>query len=336
MKFVAWWGTASAIGLSIASSASAATTREVYNTAKSVTVKIESQNGSDNIQGSGILIRKQGNIFSLVTNKHVTKCLEHSCIYTITTPDGQRYPVRGKAIETSPDLDLAIVKFSSQKNYPIAKLGDSRSIKAGDLLYTTGFPTETKKFSFAAGDAIAIANKRLIGDRGGYTLVYNAYTNSGMSGSGVFDGQGRVIAIHGHGDRFTIGTMWLGGMSAADRASAAKANIRIGDKIGYNRGIPIQWLLSSTLGKDTNGSVNSSIRGNSKAAQTADEFLILGLNKYINPNQANIRNDKQQALTYFDKAIQLQPNYAQAYSFRSIVKWQLNDKQGAMADFRRV
>jgi Trypsin-like peptidase domain len=52
-------------------------------------------------------------------------------------------------------------------------------------------------FSFDAGQAIAVVDKRLTGDRGGYTVIYNAQTQPGMSGGGVFDRAGRLVAIHG-------------------------------------------------------------------------------------------------------------------------------------------
>jgi V8-like Glu-specific endopeptidase len=51
-------------------------------------------------------------------------------------------------------------------------------------------------------EALAVVNKRLTGDNGGYTIIYSAPTLPGMSGGGVFNGNGQLVAIHGYGDRF--------------------------------------------------------------------------------------------------------------------------------------
>jgi tetratricopeptide (TPR) repeat protein len=330
MKLIIGFSALTAVTLSLVQPGQAASTREVYNIAKSVTVKIDvSQNGAVINQGSGFLVKKQGNIYSLVTNKHVTNCLETGCAYIITAPDGQRYPLTVPAIEVSSELDLAVIKFTSSKNYSIAKLGNSNQMKVGEIVYTAGFPVEAPNFRFGGGEVIANAKRRLTGDSGGYTLIYNAYTNKGMSGSGVFDQQGRVIAIHGHGDRVTVGTMWKDESSRIHQATKNQTNSYnpVGQKMGINRGIPVQWLLNSNkIG------ANSAPATRIESAQTADEFLILGMDKFIQPDNNKIKTDKQQALAYFSQAIQLQPNYGRAYLMRAIVKVQLGDSAGVRED----
>jgi S1-C subfamily serine protease len=287
MKLIIGFSALTAVTLSLVQSGQAASTREVYNIAKSVTVKIDvSQNGAVINQGSGFLVKKQGNIYSLVTNKHVTNCLEAGCAYIITAPDDQRYPLTVPAIEVSSELDLAVIKFTSSKNYSIAKLGNSNGIKVGEIVYTAGFPVEAPNFRFGGGEVIANAKRRLTGDSGGYTLIYNAYTNKGMSGSGVFDQQGRVIAIHGHGDRVTVGTMWKDESSRIHQATKNQTNSYnpVGQKMGINRGIPVQWLLNSNkIG------ANSAPATRIESAQTADEFLILGMDKFIQPDNNKIK-----------------------------------------------
>jgi len=46
--------------------------------------------------------------------------------------------------------------------------------------------------------------------------------------------------------------------------------------------------------------------------------------------------DKQKAIDDCDKAIQINPNYADAYSARAIIKYELGDKQGAIDDCDKV
>jgi tetratricopeptide (TPR) repeat protein len=307
------------IGISIAQPGVAATTREVYNIAKSVAARIDvSQDGESIGRGSGFLLKKRGSVYTLITSKHVTKCPENSCTYTITTADGRSYPAIGKQVSVSSDLDLAAIEFTSPHNYPLARLGDSTAVKPGDIIYTSGFPVEAAGFTFAGGEVLVNAQRRLDGDRGGYSLVYNAYTNKGMSGGAVFDRQGRVVAIHGHGDRVTVGTIWNDPSDRTTRSTPTNTD-NYDNKMGFNRGVSTRWLLTSNL-------MGQSAKIGITSPQSADDFLILGMNKFIAPDSNNIKQDKQQALAYFDRSIQLQPNYAMSYFLRSLVNIQLGDR----------
>jgi hypothetical protein len=90
-----------------------------------------------------------------------------------------------------------------------------------------------------------------------------------MSGGGVFDSNVQLVAIHGWGDRYKEDT-------EIDNQS------RVNIKIGYNRGIPIRWLLQNLTG--TGISLNrptSSIRvARSQMPTTADEYFIAGFNNF--------------------------------------------------------
>jgi Trypsin-like peptidase domain len=169
MKLIVWL-TATTIGLTIAQPGYAATTREVYDIAKSVTAKIDvSQNGQQIARGSGFLLKKRGRVYSLITSKHVTRCLENSCTYTITTADGRRHPVEGTKIKVSSGLDLATIEFTSLNNYPLAQLGNSSAVKPGDIIYTSGFPIEASGFTFTGGEVLVNRNFMLanrLGQRG--------------------------------------------------------------------------------------------------------------------------------------------------------------------------
>ncbi len=317
------------LGIWISQPVRAATTRDVYNMAKSVTTRIDvSQDGKSIGRGSGFLLKKRGNIYSLITSKHVTKCPENSCTYTITIADGRSYPATSKQVRTASDLDLATIEFTSSTNYPLARLGDSTAVKPGDIIYTSGFPVEAAGFTFAGGEVLVNATRRLAGDRGGYSLIYNAYTDRGMSGSAVFDRQGRVVAIHGQGDRIMVGTIWQDPSDRTIRSTPPNSD-NLGNKMGFNRGVSTQWLLTSTL-------MGQARRVEIAPPQSADDFLILGMNKFIAPDENNIKQDKQQALAYFDRSIQLQPNYAMSYFLRSLVNMQLGNSDGTRSDLTKT
>jgi tetratricopeptide (TPR) repeat protein len=316
------------LGIGIAQPIRAATTREIYNMAKSVTTRIDvSQDGQPLGRGSGFLLKKRGNVYSLITSKHVTKCPENTCTYTITTADGRSYPATSKQVRTAAELDLAAIEFTSSNNYPLARLGDSIAVKPSDIIYTSGFPVEAAGFTFAGGEVLVNAQRRLAGDRGGYSLIYNAYTDRGMSGGAVFDRQGRVVAIHGQGDRVTVGTIWQDPSDRNTRSTPPNPD-SYGKKMGFNRGVSTRWLLTSTL-MGQSGTVSI------KPPQSADDYLILGTNKFIAPDSNNVKQDKLQALAYFNRSIQLQPNYAMSHFLRSLVDMQLGNNVATRSNIKK-
>jgi tetratricopeptide (TPR) repeat protein len=284
---------------------------EIEKIAKSTTVKIEYKTNEGIVEGSGFIIEKQGNNYTVATNDHVLNCPK--CIYTIRTVDRQSYQIRPESINSlknKSDLDIAFIKFNSNKKYITASIGDSSKLKIRDKVYTTGFPSKSSVFSFNAGIIKANSSKRLEGDRGGYTIIYNAFTAKGMSGSGVFNDQGQVVAIHGSGDKYVKNTYKLN-------------DEFIGRKVGLNRGIPINWLSSITQ--------DSSL----KVPSTADDFFILGFNRYVEPDETNVAGSRREALNFLSKAIALRPDYEAAYFSRGYVFSQLDYFKEALNDYNK-
>jgi tetratricopeptide (TPR) repeat protein len=311
---------------------------EVEQRAKAVSVEMLTG------EGSGVIIHRQGDLYTVITNRHVVcrvrpeRCTNsdvHSS-YRLKTSDGRIYQVAKSNIKLLKDdagkpLDLAIVQFRSSRSYPVAQVADPGSLKVDDNVYTAGFP-RGQGWLFGAGQAQAVVNKRLVGDQGGYTVVYDAETLPGMSGGGAFDSNGRLVAVHGQGDRFTENT-------EAEEVASNRTKGEVNSKIGYNRGIPVRWVVQS-LGElgilVGNRSPLNQIRvGNPTVAATADEFFIGGFNKLVDPGD-NFQAGRREAVAQFNQALVLNPRYTIAYFLRAIVKDGLNDPQGALADFNQA
>jgi tetratricopeptide (TPR) repeat protein len=316
--------------------AMAKTPDEVESIARSTIVKISLQN-SDSV-GSGVIIDRvptpNGNLYTLVTNRHVVcGSAGGNCTtlpirerYRLNTIGSQSISVNSKAIKLlSGNLDLAIVQFRSVQKYSVVSLANIGSLKSSDVVYTAGFPSEKKGLSFGKGKVLAAGDKRLIGDAGGYNIIYDAKTLPGMSGGGVFNGNGQLVAIHGYGDRYKSGT--------------DINDFRVNVKTGYNRGIPIHWLLQglNKLGlklSEYRSPPNTPTAISAKPA-TADEYYIIGFNKYLDPGN-NILVGKRQAIQFFDTAIKLQPKYANAYFMRGFIYTQLQEWQKGVDDFNKA
>jgi tetratricopeptide (TPR) repeat protein len=316
--------------------AAAISVSEVEAIAKAVVVEIKlQQNGS---VGSGVILRRNGDLYTLVTNTHVV-CGNQLCSklpseesYSLGLADGQQYRVRASSIRLlGSDLDLAIIQFRSNRNYAVAKLAAPGSLKIDDDVYTAGFPWEQPGFTFGGGKAIAVVNSRLKNEKGdnvdggGYSIVYNAFTLPGMSGGGVFSSNGQLVAIHGQGDKFTENT-------------EIDDNSRAGSKIGFNRGIPVRWLVQNLAELGINlRTVPSPFGIRAARAQiptTADEYFIAGFNKLVDPGD-DVVAGKQQAIQEFSKAIRLNPKYQDAYFTRAVVYEQVQEFQKSLADYNQ-
>jgi hypothetical protein len=201
---------------------------DVSRIATDITVKIESKKSGS--IGSGVLIGRRGNIYSVLACWHV---VDSKSPLIITTPDGQRHTVQLRSVKrVNNTLDLAIAEFTSTKNYNLAKVGDSKKIQAGESAYIAGFPHR----SDARQDSLLLFNEGKINAnnpsalRNGYALVYNINTLPGMSGGPILDDQGALIGIHGRGDRADDVTVLL---------QSSEVNPGVVVKSGFNYGIPI-------------------------------------------------------------------------------------------------
>ncbi|MFN4876656.1 MAG: GUN4 domain-containing protein, partial [Aphanizomenon sp.] len=149
-------------------------------------------------KGSGVIIDKDGNTYTVLTAYHVIK---NPGVYDIITYDGEKYRIERS--QNVGKLDLALVRFTSSKNYPIAKIADSRTVKEGSTVYYAGFPAETtnqpRNYRFIRADITGRSQ-----NQEGYELSYNGSALPGMSGGPVLNEEGLLIAIHGKAETQSI------------------------------------------------------------------------------------------------------------------------------------
>ncbi len=294
----------------MAPAATALSAVEVGKIAKSVTVSIDSENSL----GSGVTIDKQGNTYTVLTAAHVVRNPNQK--FKLTTPDGKSYPLLISNIKATTDADLAIVKFQSAANYPIAKLGKVETASEGSIVYVAGFPLATTAISesiynFTEGKVTANANRPLAG---GYSLVYSNNTLPGMSGGPVFNEAGETIAIHGKGD-----------VQESTQPSNINENIRV--KTGFNLGIPIDTFmrLAGKLGVSFGGQPPIVIAKQvDKAPQAVDWFLI-GVDRF---NRGNLGG----SIAAMNEAIKLNPRYPKAYLARAAANFMFARIGASLAD----
>ncbi|BAU08523.1 tetratricopeptide repeat-containing S1 family peptidase [Fischerella sp. NIES-3754] len=308
--------------------------QEVEQIAREITVRIvDTQDPT--VSGSGVLIKHSGDTYTVLTAYHVVK---DGGKYEVITPDTQTNQV--KSVKRLPDVDLAVVEFSSSKDYKIAKIGNSDKATASNSVYVAGFP----------GRTAAISNPQLFFNKGqvqangaaqrdGYNILYDNDTLSGMSGGAVLNEQGEVVAIHGRVDEQEIGE---------------KSQSKIITGLGTTIYSALRQMLA--VGVDVGVRPPDVVATGLKA----DDFYIRAYDKYdqkdykgaiadytsalkINPNDADAYNnrgvarsdlgDKQGAIADYTSALKINPNDADAYNNRGNARSDLGDKQGAITDF---
>jgi Trypsin-like peptidase domain/WD domain, G-beta repeat len=185
----------------------ALSSKQVNNIAKQITVRID---GTD--KGSGVIVKRQGNVYTVLTNAHV---LRKKGKYTVQTQDDKIHDINYQNVKFLPNnIDLATFQFSSDKTYTIAKLSNSDDVFWGDRIYVTGYPMPDKQIAkptltFLAGGISDILDEP---NPSGYALVYNNPAKKGMSGGPVLNEEGEVVGINGmsHQDRRTKAVTFMG------------------------------------------------------------------------------------------------------------------------------
>ncbi|MEA5618306.1 serine protease [Cronbergia sp. UHCC 0137] len=244
------FGLLAAIGvvtIVISQSASAKTAKEVAQIAIPTTVRIDNLLHS-NYGGSGVIIGKNRNIYTVLTASHVVGNLKNK--YSIRTSNKNKYRIISlqNLQKTENDPDLAIVKFESTKEYPVAPISNSDQAVIGTDVYISGYPMSIKdnterEYEFRKGQIIS----RFESKPQGYTMRYHPVMARGTSGGPVFDVSGRVIGIHGQGnsDPISYNAVMRSSMSdpvirinrQSDRYGTSEVETEI--KIGYSAAVPI-------------------------------------------------------------------------------------------------
>ncbi len=139
--------------------------------------------------GSGVILSPDGLV---LTNSHVAQGTSR---LAVQTPDGQHFTAR--LIGDDPDTDLALVHIEESVTLPAARLGDSGSLRRGQIAIAIGNPlgfeaTITAGVVSALGRSLRAKSGRLIDD----VIQTDAALNPGNSGGALVSSAGEVIGIN--------------------------------------------------------------------------------------------------------------------------------------------
>lgn len=162
-----------------------------YEMARSITVRVKvGHNG-----GSGILIQRSGQQYTVLTNRHVVNV---GSTYVIQTPDGRSHPATLLKKIDFRGNDLAMLQFRASQSYEIATLGSTKHLAPGDFVISAGFPLDdapvrSKGLLITVGKVSLLPKKPFVG---GYQIGYTNLIRQGMSGGPLLNLQGQVVGIN--------------------------------------------------------------------------------------------------------------------------------------------
>jgi serine protease Do len=149
--------------------------------------------------GSGIIVSKEGNLYTLVTNHHVL-IFSKDKTYQVQAPDGEIYPGYISKKVDFQDNDLALVEFTSERKYKVASLATLSNYDKKEEVFAAGFPLEIESRKKAKGLYLTngyVAQLSRLHFAGGYQIGYTNSVKKGMSGGPLLNKKGEVIGING-------------------------------------------------------------------------------------------------------------------------------------------
>ncbi len=172
-------------------------------TATTVRILIFDQYGTVITSGSGVMVGKLRNTYTVLTNLHVLQFADRA---VILTPDGLQHSLISQSHAAKfGDNDMAIAQFASSQPYEIAQIR-REPLQIGDRVFASGFPIYQDRslvttfdrglqgFRFTEGVVSILPAKSLAQ---GYRIGYSNDIVVGMSGGPIFDESGFLVGING-------------------------------------------------------------------------------------------------------------------------------------------
>jgi hypothetical protein len=171
----------------------------------SIHVRIDPQGDHDVGGGSGVIIRRQGQEYTILTAYHVVKTKKE---YEVLIFDSNqkivgRHLVHKSDIRQVLHYDLAEIVIRASKDYPVAMLGNSSNLNPGEEVTIYGYPLPSSRIvrrlsapTPISGRIVArLPTSAILPRNEGALLKINALTEGGMSGGAVIDKNGELIGI---------------------------------------------------------------------------------------------------------------------------------------------
>jgi serine protease Do len=137
-------------------------------------------------EGTGFIIDADG---SILTNNHV---IEGADRIVVKLSDGRS--LRARVVGADPDTDIALIRIDGQTGLPVAALGDSSMLRAGEWVCAIGNPLGYEH-TVTVGVVSFVGRKLFDASLDNY-IQTDAAINFGNSGGPLINARGEVVGIN--------------------------------------------------------------------------------------------------------------------------------------------
>lgn len=160
------------------------------------------QDGLGASSGSGVIYKKVGDTYYVVTNHHVLEDFDeleiiyerNDLIFTIPSEDIA-------FIGSDPGTDLGVITFTSEIDFAIVEFEDYYNLELGQYVYAVGSPLGFRYFNSVTQGIISGLSRFFedtteLGGFSGFVIQHDAAINPGNSGGALFTSAGKFIGIN--------------------------------------------------------------------------------------------------------------------------------------------
>ncbi len=314
---------------------------KVKQIATEITIQIKAENKQ---KGSGAIVAKSGNQYYVLTAKHVVSKID---TYSVVTPDGKSYAVENNRVRKFAGVDLAMLQFTSEENYPVATLANAPlNYNIDDAktrwVFLSGWPivpeNQPAQYEFNLGQLVSqeiallnITDAQSINQ--GYELLYTNFSKAGVSGGPILDTQGRLIGIHG--------------AARVDRVN----KVQLGDSLG----VPIQRFIdvvNQTKLPQESLKIETTPPAETRPENEGQNQIDLASNSVLTVQPPADKTNHRHWVNYgnqlwrmgldeaaiqaFDEAVKIQPDFYPAWYLRGLVLKENQQYREALKSLDRV
>lgn len=160
------------------------------------------QGGLPASSGSGVIYKRVGNTYYVVSNHHVLEDFEeleiiyerNDLIFTIPSEDIT-------FMGSDPGTDLGVITFESEVDFAVVEFGDYYDLEIGQYVYAIGSPLGFTYFNSVTQGIISGLSRFFVDSSGlgefeGFVIQHDAAINPGNSGGALFTSMGKFIGIN--------------------------------------------------------------------------------------------------------------------------------------------
>ncbi|MGF1668920.1 MAG: Do family serine endopeptidase [Balneolaceae bacterium] len=200
--------------------------------------------------GSGVIVSEDGYI---ITNNHV---IDNADEINVITYEGEE--INAEVIGADPGSDVAVLKVNSKNELPAIKLGNSESLRVGELVLAIGSPL-SRGLAHTVSMGIVSAKGRTNLELNNYEnyIQTDAAINPGNSGGALINLDGELIGINTAIANRTGGSMGIGFAIPIDMARSVMEQLITDGRVvrgflGIEFGAMVDRTMARALDLDRN------------------------------------------------------------------------------------